>query len=242
MNRIKTLIHTHTDYSYDSNISLRALAEFAEAEGFGCIAVTDHDTIEGAVRLQCMTSAKVIVGEEVTTREGHLLGLFLKEAVPPGMSVVETAGAIRDQGGLVLLPHPFVRVFGCGLGKLAWVLAHLFDAVEVNNAQNLRSTPERRAHEYADRLGMITFAGADSHLASSIAPCYQIMHDFDGPEAFLESLRTAELKEGRHPMRYFAHIAKQVALSMVSLPVPRDTQMNSSARRSAVDYGMAVLK
>ena len=66
MSRIKTLIHVHTNYSYDSNISLPTLARFAEAEGFGCIAVTDHDTIEGARRLQAMTTAKVIIGEEVT--------------------------------------------------------------------------------------------------------------------------------------------------------------------------------
>ena len=227
MSRIKTLIHVHTDYSYDSNISLPTLARFAEAEGFGCIAVTDHDTIEGARRLQAMTTAKVIIGEEVTAREGHLIGLFLQERVRPGMSAEDTALAIREQGGLVLLPHPFVRMFGCGLGRLAWVLADLFDAVEVNNAQNLRVAPERRAHRYANRLGMAKYAGADTHLASSIAPCYQIMHNFDGPVEFIESLRAAELKEGRHPPRYFVEIAHQVALSLARVPLPRHVGVNS---------------
>lgn len=238
MNRVKTLIHIHTDYSYDSNISLATLARFAETEGFGCIAVTDHDTIEGAVRLQAMTSAKIIVGEEVTTRDGHIIGLFMQEAVRPGMSAVDTARAISQQGGLVLLPHPFVKMFGCGLGKLAWELADLFDAVEVNNAQNLRRSPERRAHQYADRLAMVKYAGADSHIASSIAPCYQLMRAFDGPADFLESLRTAELKEGRHPLGYFVQIAKQVALSLARMPLPSHTGVNSPSAPWIADCGL----
>ncbi|MHC4697993.1 MAG: PHP domain-containing protein [Planctomycetota bacterium] len=234
MNPIKTLIHIHTDYSYDSNISLSNLARFAETEGFACIAVTDHDTIEGALRFQSMTSARVIVGEEVTTRDGHLIGLFLKERVRPGMTAEDTAIAIRRQGGLVLLPHPFVKMFSCGLGNLAWRLAGLFDAVEVNNAQNLRRTPERRAHQYAEKLGMIRYAGADSHLASSIGPCYQIMADFDGPAEFLESLRAAELTEGRHPLRYFAEIAPQVALALASKLRPRGVSADSPDYRTRV--------
>lgn len=240
VNRIKTLIHIHTDYSYDSNTSLSTLARFVETEGVGCIAVTDHNTIEGALRLQSMTSAKVIVGEEITAREGHLIGLFLQEPVPPGMTVEETALAIRRQGGLVLLPHPFVKIFGCGLGELAWRLADLFDAVEVNNAQNLRRTPERRAHRYAEELGMIGFAGADSHLASSIAPCYQIMRDFDGPVEFLESLQAAELKEGRHPLRYFVEIVPRAALALVRKPLPSCAGMNTQFDGRIADCGLSI--
>jgi len=227
LDRIKTLIHIHTDYSYDSNLSLTALARFAEDEGFGCLAVTDHDTIDGARRLKSMTSAKVVVGEEITTCDGHLIGLFLHECIPPGMSAMDTARAIREQGGLVLLPHPFVKAFGCGLGRLSWQMSEMFDAVEVNNAQNVRYAPERKARRLADQLGLVRYVGSDTHIASSIAPCYQIMRDFDGPADFLASLSTAELKEGRHPLIYFAALAVQVARSLVRMPLPAEIGANA---------------
>ena len=97
---IKTLIHVHTNYSYDSDISVETLADCLKREGIGCVAVTDHDTIQGAILLQSLTDAKVIVGEEITTRDGHLIGLFLKRRIEPGMSAMETARAIREQGVL----------------------------------------------------------------------------------------------------------------------------------------------
>ena len=204
MGRVKTLLHLHTDYSYDSDISLDILVRFVEAEGIGCVAVTDHDTIDGALRFRRRTQAQVIVGEEVSTRDGHLIGLFLQERVRPGMSARQTAETIREQGGLVLLPHPFVQAFSCGLGDVSWQIVDLVDAVEVNNAQNFLRRPDRRARRFADRHELVKFVGADSHMSMSIAPCYQMMPDFDGPEAFLESLQSAELIRGRHPLAYFA--------------------------------------
>ncbi len=206
MTRVKTLIHLHTDYSYDSDISLEALARFVAAENIGCVAVTDHDTIEGALRFSEMTEATVIVGEEVTTRDGHLIGLFLQDRVPPGMSARETANAIRLQGGLVLLPHPFVRAFSCGLRDVSWETSDLIDAVEVNNAQNLVRRPDRLAERFADQLGLIKYVGADSHMATSIAPCYQMMSRFSDPSSFLQSLGQAEMVRGRHPLSYFAAV------------------------------------
>ena len=204
MHHIKTLIHLHTDYSYDSDISLDILARFLSIEGIGCIAVTDHDTIEGARRLRHLTDATVIIGEEVSTRDGHLIGLFLRERVPPGMSVRDTAMAIRGQGGLVLLPHPFVRALSCGLGETSWGIVDLVDAVEVNNAQNLLRRPDREAEGFAQATGLPGYVGADSHMTMSIAPCYQIMLPFDGPAEFLKSWGSAKLCPGQHPLAYFA--------------------------------------
>ena len=203
MRRVKTLIHLHTDYSYDSDISLDILVHFLSTENIGCIAVTDHDTIEGARRLRHLTDATVIVGEEVSTRDGHLIGLFLRERVRPGMPARDTAIAIRGQGGLVLLPHPFVRALSCGLGAASWEILDLVDAVEVNNAQNVLRRPDRAAERFAGVVGLPGYVGADSHMATSIAPCYQIMPAFDGPAEFLKSLRSAELCPGRHPLGFF---------------------------------------
>lgn len=219
MGYLKTLIHLHTDYSYDSDITPSQLAVFAESNGFDCIAVTDHDTIDGALHLRSLTDLRVIVGEEVSTLEGHLIGLFLKETVEPGMSARETALAIKDQGGLVLAPHPFNRVFGCGLGEVAWSIAGLLDAVEVNNAQNLLSSPDRLARNFANRVGLPGFVGADSHRVSSIAPCFQLMPAFDGPEDFADALRAAQLRPGRHPLRYFANLGYQVMRHLARRPL-----------------------
>jgi len=220
VNQIKTLLHVHTDYSFDSNISLPVLAEFADVHGFGCIAVTDHDTIEGALRFRAMTRMKVIVGEEITTRDGHLIGLFLQQRIRPGMSARDTTLAIREQGGLVFLPHPFVSAFGCGLRDAAFGIADLVDAVEINNAQNLLSRPDRKAAWFARQFGFPGYVGADSHDRRSIAPCYQIMPNFDGPAEFLDALRNAELRMGRHPLSYFAATAARLVRHYAGLALP----------------------
>ena len=219
MHRVNTLIHLHTDYSYDSDISLDILARFLSTEGIDCIAVTDHDTIEGARRLRHLTDATVIVGEEISTRDGHLIGLFLCERVRPGMSARDTAVAIQGQGGLVLLPHPFVRALSCGLGKASWEIVDLVNAVEVNNAQNVLRRPDREAEGFAQATGLPGYVGADSHMAMSIAPCYQIMPAFDGPAEFLNALRSAELCPGRHPLGFFVATGYRLICHYAGLPL-----------------------
>lgn len=220
MDGLKTLIHFHSNYSYDSNISLESLVAFAERENFGCLALTDHDNLEGALRLREMTSMKVIVGEEITTRDGDVIGLFLEEFIRPGMSARDTALAIREQGGLVLLPHPFTRAFGVGVGAKAFDMLDLIDAVEVNNGQHVTSGPDRKARRFAKSFDFAQFVGADSHMTHSIAPCYQIMRDFDGPADFVDALRSATLHPGRHPFSYFAATAYRIACQQLGLTLP----------------------
>ena len=234
MGRLKTLLHLHTDYSYDSDIALDVLSRRVAAEGIGCVAVTDHDTIEGALRFRHETDAKVVVGEEVSTRDGHLIGLFLQERIRPGMSARETAGAIRAQGGLVLLPHPFVQMFSCGLGEVSCRIADLIDAVEINNAQNFLGCPDRNAERFADRLGLVKYVGADSHMSMSIAPCYQMMSEFDGPAAFMESLRSAELIPGRHPLAYFMSTGFRLVRHYAGLKLSGGFGANRRPRPAAV--------
>ncbi len=222
MDRLKTLIHIHTDYSFDSDISVSALAAFAQENGIDCIAVTDHDTIDGALRLRAIAPhLRVIIGEEISTSDGHLIGLFLKERVEPGMSARDTALAIKRQGGLVLLPHPFVKAFGCGLRDVSWEIADLIDAVEICNSQNLLSSPDRQAAAFAERLHLPTYVGADSHQSTSIAPCFQNMKAFDGPAGFLSSLRTAERTPGRHSLAYFFAAATRVVRHLLGVSLPK---------------------
>ncbi len=233
VDQIKTLIHFHTDYSYDSNISVDELLDFAKRENFGCLAVTDHDTIEGAKRLQSMTDIKVIVGEEVTTSDGHLIGLFLEEHIKPGMSARDTARAIREQGGLVFLPHPFVRAFSCGVGKKSWDMVDLVDAVEINNAQNFIGWPDYLATKFATQTGLTAYVGSDSHMTMSIAPCYQTMRDFNGPADFLDALRTAQLHTGRHSLSFFAATGYRIIRHMLGLKLGGNFGSNYLRMRAA---------
>lgn len=234
MVRIKTLIHVHTDYSYDSSLSLDGLTRAAAREGIDCVAVTDHDTIEGALRLAATSKLKVIIGEEVSTIDGDVIGLFLKTRIKPGMSARETAIAIREQGGLVLVPHPFLRAFGCGLRDTVWDILDLVDAVEVNNGQNLVSLSDGKANRFAENEGLTKFVGSDTHMETSVAPCYQSMRDFDGPADFLDALRTAELTRGYHSLSYFAELARRVAFSYAKLPLPDCVGAHAEANNGRV--------
>ncbi len=243
--RIKALIHIHTNYSPDSDVTLSTLEAYAKREGVDCLAVTDHDTIEGAQALAGSSDLQVIVGEEVTTRDGHLIGLFLEERIRPEMSALDTARAIREQGGLVLAPHPFVKAFGCGLGETVFEIADLLDAVEVNNAQNFFSAPDHRAEAFAEERGLPKYVGSDSHLAMSIAPCFQMMPTFSGRDDFLDSLRQAELFRGRHGFAYFVAMALYTARYFSRIPIPNRMGVNSrwdyreTNRREAASPGCA---
>jgi hypothetical protein len=202
MQPIKTVIHVHTDYSPDARTPVDAIVRTAKADRIGCVAVTDHNTIRGAEALAARASFRVIIGAEISTAQGHLIGLFLDEDVPRGRPAAETADRIHDQGGLVLAPHPFARACAFSLNDTTEQIADRIDAVEVFNAQNPIPYDDRRAVEFARRHGLPAFAGSDSHLPCSIAPCYQWMDPFDGAASFLESLRGASLVAARQTPRY----------------------------------------
>ena len=150
MARLKTVIHVHTHYSYDSDRSPEDLVRAARRAGVDCVAVTDHNEIAGALAARALGGVQIIVGEEITSADGHIIGLFLHERVPPGLSAEATAQRIHDQGGLVLAPHPFTILCDRSLGPHA--LARLrpwLDAVEVCNAQDFLPWENARARRYA---------------------------------------------------------------------------------------------
>lgn len=225
----KTLLHVHTDYSFDSNITLTDLTTFLTERRFSCVAVTDHDTIMGAARLRDQTDVQVVVGEEVSTREGHLIGLFLEKRVRPGMSAADTARAIREQGGVVLLPHPFVKAFGCGLGARSWDIVDLLDAVEINNAQNMLRGPDAKARAFAAATGLPAYVGADAHMKTSIAPCYQFIRPFRGAKDFLAALADAKRVTGRHSRRCFFATGLRCVGHALGFALPQGYGRNADA-------------
>lgn len=171
----------HTHFSPDSEVSPERMAARCEEVGLDCIAVTDHNTIEGALAVQRIAPFLVIVGEEVRSSGGEITGLFLKEPVPRGLSPTETARKIKEQGGLVSIPHPFDR-FRRGVithRALEEVLPYI-DIVEAFNSRNNLSADDRKAEEFAREHGLLTSGVSDAHTTMELGRTYVEMPEFDG--------------------------------------------------------------
>ena len=190
-------LHLHTSWSHDCSIEVDDLLDHAEAEGLGAIAVTDHNVIGGA--LEAVERARgrrlvVIPGEEVKTDDqGEVIGLFLREEIPRGMSFDDTVAAIRAQGGLVYLPHPFDRVHA--IPEPATIHRHLaeIDVLEVYNARLLFEAYNDEALRFARKYNLTPGAGSDAHVLAGVGTGAVRMRRFSGPEEFLVSLHDAEV-------------------------------------------------
>jgi hypothetical protein len=190
-------LHLHTSWSHDCQIPVPELLDYAEALGLGAIAVTDHSVFGGALEaagLAAMRELVVIPGEEVKTDgQGEVIGLFLQEEIPRGLSFGDTIAAIREQGGLVYLPHPFDRIHT--IPDPATLHRHLaeIDVFEVYNARLLFETYNDEALRFARKYGLQMGAGSDAHVLQGVGTGVLRMRAFDGPEEFLLSLRTAQV-------------------------------------------------
>jgi predicted metal-dependent phosphoesterase TrpH len=190
-------LHMHTSWSHDCAVETEELLEHAEAIGLGAIAVTDHNVFGGAleaVELARGRTLTVIPGEEIKTHgQGEVIGLFLREEIPRGMSFDETVAAIREQGGLVYLPHPFDRLHA--VPDPATLHRHLYeiDVFEVYNARLLFDAFNDEALRFARKYGLTMGAGSDAHVLQGVGTGGLRMRAFDGPEEFLASLQTAEV-------------------------------------------------
>jgi predicted metal-dependent phosphoesterase TrpH len=182
-------------WSGDCTTTPEEVAEAVAESGIDVLCITDHGTINGAVELaqSGALGCRVIVGEEVRTSVGEIIGLFLTERLAFGMKPEEAVAAIRDQGGLVYVPHPFDPVRHCLSEPALEALASSggLDAVEVLNAKVSLSHLNRRAGDFASAHGLPGGAGSDAHVASAVGAAYVEMPDFDdaSPASFLQSLR-----------------------------------------------------
>jgi predicted metal-dependent phosphoesterase TrpH len=211
-------LHCHSSSSFDSLSKPADLVRNAKRFGLTHLAITDHERIDGAQRARDLGSdeVSVIVGEEVRTTGGDLLGLFLEQAVPPGMSPVETAAAIHEQGGLVGLPHPFDRFRSSG-GAMAAAdsleeLAAAIDFVEVHNARAVGRANERAAL-FAKEHGLPGVASSDAHSLMEVGVAYSVLpRDFSSAAELRALLAEADLVMGRgsYFLRAWTPIAKLV--------------------------------
>jgi predicted metal-dependent phosphoesterase TrpH len=188
---VRVDLHTHTMWSGDCTTTPDEVVAAAEDSGIDVLCITDHNALAGAQRLRDELACRVILGEELRVGRGEVIGLFLTERIPGGVRPVEAAQRIRDQGGLVYVPHPFDPMRNClAPEELDLLVAQgLVDALEVHNAKTSLQSLNREAQRYAERHGLAAGAGSDAHVPEALGAAYVEMPDFDGPEEFLRSLR-----------------------------------------------------
>jgi predicted metal-dependent phosphoesterase TrpH len=168
--------------------------------------VADHNTIEGALRLREIAPFKVIVAEEILTVVGEIMGLFLSEEIARGLSAQETISRIRDQGGLVAIPHPFGRSLPWRPNALTSMgILSQVDIIEAFNSRTPFSGSIRKAAALAKEQGKAASAGSDAHTLGEIGRAYVQMPDFDGPHDFLVSLAQGQIFGQKSS--YLAHFA-----------------------------------
>ena len=195
---IEVDLHMHTDHSPDCATPVEVLLETARDRGLGAIAITDHNEISGALAAreiaEGMDDLKVIVAEEVkTAAQGEVIGLFIEERIPRGMTMQETIAEIRRQGGLVYVPHPFDRLHSVPDYEHLLDIVEEIDILEVFNPRVALTAFNDEAERFARKYRIVPGAGSDSHVAQGLGSVRTRIHDFDGPEEFLEAMRDADI-------------------------------------------------
>jgi hypothetical protein len=192
---MKVDLHVHTRFSGDSLTTLPDLLRWAARRGLGALAITDHNTMRGAWAMQEISPIPIIAGEEIHTAEGEIIGLFLEREIAPGLTPAETIGCIRDQGGLVYVPHPLDRfrsTSAVGYHALMRFLGQV-DVIEVFNARVMLNEDNRLARELALAHRLVMGAGSDAHQGYEIGHAYVEMPAFRDAVSFMNSLRQAVL-------------------------------------------------
>jgi predicted metal-dependent phosphoesterase TrpH len=195
---IEVDLHMHTDHSGDCATPVDVLINTARDRGLGAIAITDHNEVSGALEARRLAEdlgdIKVIVAEEVKTAEqGEVIGLFLEEKIPKGLTMSETIAEIRAQGGLVYVPHPFDRFHSVPDYEHLLDMVEEIDLLEVFNPRVALTSFNEEAVRFATKYRIVPAAGSDSHVAQGLGSVRQRIHDFDGPAEFLEAMRGADI-------------------------------------------------
>lgn len=217
--QVKADLHVHTTYSYDSVITLRELVFYAKKRGLTTVAVTDHDKIEGALKMAKETEFPIIPGIEVSSLNGHILGLNLAELIPRGLSADETVDRIHEAGGIAIACHPFA-LFKGSIGKH---VSNKFDAVEAMNASAFPfKKATQKANELAERLRLPKVAGTDAHYGPVIGQAYTLIDSEVNVEGMIRAIKNGKCEpegtaisplmrlenQGRFLLKYFKKTMK----------------------------------
>lgn len=197
---IRLDLHIHTKFSFDASITAEDIRQRCEELGLSGVAICDHNKFEAPrAWAEELSGLKIIPGEEVRSRHGEIIGLFLTEEVPGGLTAAETMALIKEQGGLVGIPHPFdyIKLHRLSSADLLR-LRESIDFIEGVNGKPRFGGANKKAMSFAAEHDFLMSGGSDAHSAQHLGRVYTEMPDFDGPEEFLESLKAATLHGDRY--------------------------------------------
>jgi predicted metal-dependent phosphoesterase TrpH len=204
-------LHCHTYHSKDSLASPRALLEACVRKGIDRLAVTDHNVIAGAFEAAALDPQRFIIGEEIMTTEGELLGYFMSEWVPPRLTPQETIDRLRRQGAVISVAHPYDYArSGAWREEVLRPLLPQLDALEVFNARTYGAGPNARAATLAAQSGLPGLAGSDAHAPFEIGRGMTLLEPFEDADGFRRSLRAARLETRRSPA--WVHLVSRYAV------------------------------
>ena len=194
----KADFHIHSCFSMDCTTPLEDIIKTCQKKSLNCIALADHGSIEGALKMQALAPFKVIIAEEILTTDGEIMGMFLTRKVPSGLSIEESIHRIKEQGGLLCAQHPFDKVRPDSLrSEVMDRIAQEIDVVEVFNARNPLKNSSVLAAKFAKEHKLPGCAGSDAHSAYEIGSTYIEMPEFQTKEDFLQALRKGKITARR---------------------------------------------
>jgi len=202
---LKADLHIHTMFSMDCNTPLEKIVKRCQELGINCIAIADHGIVDGALMMQKLAPFRVIVAQEILTTQGEIMGMFLKETIPGGLTPQETIKRIRAQGGLVNIPHPFETIRGSALKD--WAINDIageIDLMEVLNSRSPFTANTEKARAFVEKHGIPASAGSDAHTLTEIGNAYVEMPEFKDKDEFLKSLARGRIYGGKSSI--FVHI------------------------------------
>jgi predicted metal-dependent phosphoesterase TrpH len=198
-------LHVHTNYSKDGESSVEEILRQAEKDGLDAIAITDHDSVDGAKKALAIPSAVLVIpGIEVSTKQGHLLVLGVTEIIPAGLDVVATVNIARRMGALAILPHPY-HVWRHGVARRKKTSMHIVDAVEAFNSRYIVGSANQKAARIAKRLGKPCVGGSDAHNAKFVGFGRTYVDAEKTVPAILDAIRAGRVSCGgrKTPLRTY---------------------------------------
>jgi hypothetical protein len=210
MTLLRVDFHAHTFASKDSLTTTEIFLNSLRRKNLDRVVITDHNTIDGATRIQKHDPVHIIIGEEIMTSRGEILAAYVKECVPAGLSPVQTIEILRDQGAFISISHPFDawRNGGWDIGDLEKIVS-MVDAIEVFNARCIRKKFNQQAAEYAERNNVAGTAGSDAHTAMELGACTVLLPEFGTAEE-LRNVISAGTIHGK-PSPFWVHFGSRYA-------------------------------
>ena len=234
----KADIHCHSKYSIDGYSSIETILEKAKKENLAFIAITDHNTIEGAVKAQKMASdfgVEVVIGEEIDTKVGHLIGLFLNKHISPWKTLEETIKEIHNQGGLAIVPHPGCFPSGIPLSIIIKIFDQLDGIETFNGAWNFMKWIGKKRQKQVEKLNKEIFhlaltGGSDAHIFSQIGSGYTIFQGKTSSE-FYKAIKEKKTSAGGQGWNFLDYINLQIrALARLPFFIKNFKQIFNRAR------------